>query len=257
MLIQITNKCYENCSHCLQDSSVIGQHMSDETFEELLKFVKKVDPMILAISGGEPTAHPKFYEICKRLDDLGIVFTICSNGTWIFDKELEEKVNEVLKMKMMVAMQVYSHPDFYKDYQQISSYNFPESVVVTTDKIRAMQDLGRAKHSTSAQEYIKNEPHYMSCLNTALVAKQVDSFHSLLSTLEMSAKYCKPLVDWKGEIHMSESWLCQSIGHISESPEVVFERMKKFKPCGGCKNYKIFMKDNSPRVMISKQILGL
>jgi len=37
MLIKVTNYCSMGCSHCREDWTVAGKHMTDETFEKALE----------------------------------------------------------------------------------------------------------------------------------------------------------------------------------------------------------------------------
>ncbi|MBF0489174.1 MAG: radical SAM protein [Candidatus Omnitrophica bacterium] len=64
--IEITNACNITCSNCTR---FVGHH--DKVFFMELDFVEKaIDslegfPGFIGIMGGEPTAHPRFVEICK------------------------------------------------------------------------------------------------------------------------------------------------------------------------------------------------
>ena len=54
------------------------------------------------------------------------------------------------------------------------------------------------------------------------------------------AKFCRPLIDPNGNIHMSESWLCPAVAHVSDGVAVAFRKMKASRPCQGCRLYKNF-----------------
>ena len=85
MLIMITNRCYENCPHCMENSNPEGQMMDGRTFHKAVMFAKYIGSSVIALSGGEPTTHPDFFKFCKSLNDEDkMPFTVDSDGTWAF-----------------------------------------------------------------------------------------------------------------------------------------------------------------------------
>ena len=88
MLIQITNRCHMNCPHCMQDSSPRGKHMTEEIFDQVLDFCRDARPMVVNVTGGEPTEHPSWASMVRRLYNIpGVeILTIITNGSWIEDK---------------------------------------------------------------------------------------------------------------------------------------------------------------------------
>lgn len=86
MLFQITNTCHEVCPHCMQCSKPDEPHASLDLLPYVANFYRFIHAPILVISGGEPTTHPDFVQICNYFAHAGgIRFTIVSNGTWVFD----------------------------------------------------------------------------------------------------------------------------------------------------------------------------
>lgn len=60
MYVMITSRCNMTCKHCSQACTAEGDDMSLRTFRRALRCtVRRGDP--LAIGGGEPTIHPKFW----------------------------------------------------------------------------------------------------------------------------------------------------------------------------------------------------
>ena len=87
MIIQITNRCHMGCKHCMQDSNPNGKNMTEETFLDVLAFVREAEPMVVNVTGGEPTEHPLWRAFSRAL--LGVksvaVLSILTNGCWIED----------------------------------------------------------------------------------------------------------------------------------------------------------------------------
>lgn len=81
----ITRRCNLSCVHCYSDST--SQHYEGELSLDECKAV--LDdlagfgvPAVL-FSGGEPTMHPHFFELCEYASSLGLRVTISTNGTLI------------------------------------------------------------------------------------------------------------------------------------------------------------------------------
>jgi organic radical activating enzyme len=64
--LQITTKCNMTCKHCGYACSRKGKHMEYHRVLDALKFLSnEMDYEMLSIGGGEPTMHPRFFDILK------------------------------------------------------------------------------------------------------------------------------------------------------------------------------------------------
>jgi radical SAM protein with 4Fe4S-binding SPASM domain len=81
----ITRRCNLKCVHCYQDSD--SKHYPGELNWEQCQGV--VDDLAdykvpaLLLSGGEPTIHPKFFELAEYATSKGLRLTLSTNGTRI------------------------------------------------------------------------------------------------------------------------------------------------------------------------------
>lgn len=245
MLIQITNRCHMGCPHCMQDSKANGKHMTEETFLDVLKLCHKTNPRLISISGGEPLEHPNWSEIaCSLLCVRSALFVnILTNGFWIEDDHTRFMMAKLIKQsKGRVKVQVYSHPDYYKNHEWTVEHEKQFKSIGCTpdfDSPIFMQDLGRARKNCKAE--VEKNSYVPSCINSHLIARQAHSLSHFLSMAAQAGKFCRPLIDVDGNIHMSESWLCQSVAHVSEDPAIIFKKMRESSPCGACKLYKNFV----------------
>ena len=87
-----TNMCNLRCKHCYQRAD---HPLPDElSLEEKIRLVEDLDRAgvaAVALSGGEPTIHPHFYQIVYELSKRGIYAAVATNG-WVFaDIEKLEK----------------------------------------------------------------------------------------------------------------------------------------------------------------------
>lgn len=285
MLIQITNNCTMGCHHCLQDSKIGDYHMSDETFQNALLFGLYLGTFRYNISGGEPTSHPRFMELMEILtdflgplnysvinilsSDIGTImqpypsFTIESNGEFIRDKFLVDYIKKLAKHPKMEGIQVCSIKGLYKNYDFISKYKdnilkLSPKIYVRTDGIRAMKDLGRAASNEEYCKQAEDDKWFMSCLNSTLTSKQCGTPEMYSYQLFIHEQTCRPLVDYLGYVHMSESMWCSNVGNVNtDSFSDIWENMKNFKPCGKCSGYKKFVNSDKPNITVLKNIIGL
>ena len=264
MLLQITNNCEEHCEHCLQCSQEESeglQHMTKNVFLKSLDFAKKINTKVVAVSGGEPTLNPEWYDFIKYLNfDAKIPFTLITNGTWIENDEIVDKVKKLMNFDLCAGVQVTSTKRYYKSYDKIvANKNKFESLgrrmFLEIDVPIYMEDLGRARTSEKAQEDIKNNPYHMSCLNACLAFKQLNYIKDIGPVLLNAKQLCKPCVDWQGNIHLSESWLCPSVGSVYDTPNMIWAKAKKFKPCLSCKNSKKFMESEREDIVKARKII--
>lgn len=263
MLIMITNKCNENCPHCMECSNPQGAEMQESTFANAMKFADFIGSNVITLSGGEPTMHPLFYDLCKKINFIHKkLFTICTNGTWFSCEAICERIKIVRRFEYCMGVQVYSNKRFYKDYEAVKAHEqlfrslgciFEETEIV------AMKDLGRAKGNEEAQKMNAESRYFQSCLNASLAAKQVQRPKQYGLSLEgVSRQFCHPMVDFNGNVHLSESWLCPSVGNVDTDKFAdIWHNIQTFKPCGKCNDYKRFMQTSRPDLTRAKILLGL
>ena len=241
MLIQLTNRCHMNCPHCMQDSNPNGPHMSDETFHQLLHFCEVAQPYVVMLSGGEPTEHPKWNEYARELLSLPSVkvMAILTNGAWIEDSKTRIAMAKLIRShKGRVQVQVYTNPKYYRNHQWTVEHEAQFRSIGCRPDFNDplfMQDLGRARKNCVAEtQYSERVP---SCTNSHLLAQQTTSLPHFSAATIASGKMCRPLIDVNGGIHMSESWLCPTVAHITDGINVAFQKMRASRPCGGCRLY--------------------
>ena len=256
MLIMITNRCHMGCPHCMQDAKPSGKLMTDETFEWVLAFVREAKPLVVSVTGGEPTEHPRWAEMTRellRVKPVALV-NILTNGAWIEDKEQRLKMAKLIReAKGRVKVQVYSHPKYYQDHEWTVEHEQQFRSIGCLPDFKSpifMQDLGRAQKN--CLEETEKSDHVPSCINSHLIAVQAHSLPHFLSMAAQAAKFCRPLIDPEGGIHMSESWLCPTVAHVSDGVTEAFRMMKSSRPCQCCRLYKNFVELHPKEMEILK-----
>ena len=200
--------------------------------------------MVVNITGGEPTEHPRWAHIVQSVYNLPSVkiLAILTNGAWIDDDKTRWAMARLIRnAKGVIKVQVYSNPDYYKNHAWTVAHKARyKSIGCITDFTGPifMQDLGRARKN--CQKEVAESDHVPSCINSHLIALQARSLPHFLTMAVQAGKFCRPLIDPDGNIHMSESWLCPAVASVNDGVSVAFDKMRKSRPCKGCQLYRNF-----------------
>lgn len=264
MLVQITNRCRMVCPHCMDESCPDGGLMDDATFGNAIRFVRDNGCPQITISGGEPTEHPHFLDFCKMASRADIKFCVCTNGMWLGDEQAEWRFERVAKLRGFVGAQVYSNPKWYRLHDEtVAKYRAQEErwkglgVLLDLHDIRAMSDIGRAKTCEKAIEEAKASPWHSSCLAAHVTAVQAQNIRQFFHLMIVQARFCSPMIDWRGDFHASESWLCQSFGNVNrDDGQTLFENLKAGRPCGGCIPCKRYLTEDNEKMIKVRELLG-
>ena len=79
--LQLTTKCNMTCKHCGFNCTKYGRHGNFNTIIDAIDFISDYGGDILTLGGGEPTLHPKFFDILKySMDNFDQVW-FATNGS--------------------------------------------------------------------------------------------------------------------------------------------------------------------------------
>ncbi len=79
-LLELTYRCNLDCTFCYNDRELRGTPLSLDQYDRLLQDLCDMGTLNLALSGGEPLAHPDFFRIGARARELGFAVRVKSNG---------------------------------------------------------------------------------------------------------------------------------------------------------------------------------
>ena len=84
LFLELVPVCNNRCAGC---SNVFAQAFLPAPPLTSRQWVAMIEQMVsharcLKLTGGEPTLHPEFEMIASCIDDLGIPFTLITNGRW-------------------------------------------------------------------------------------------------------------------------------------------------------------------------------
>lgn len=90
--LKITDYCNQGCGFCYQNSSADGEHAQLYLYR-LADALQELRVFEVAIGGGEPTTHPKFAELLRRLKGSGIVPNFSTRDlSWMQDHKKREEI---------------------------------------------------------------------------------------------------------------------------------------------------------------------
>lgn len=128
--LSLNNYCNLHCPYCYMSAESIehGEHLSMSNFNSLLHDMKKSRVVQIALGGGEPTLHPNFSEILKKLRIEGdIIPNYTTNGSNLtpdileaskkycgavavsYSEEREEKTLSAVKKLIQFGIQTNLH----------------------------------------------------------------------------------------------------------------------------------------------------
>ena len=277
MLIQITRKCNEKCTHCMVNALPDGQHMDMNTFVNAVYFAISIGSPVIHISGGDPFLHPKFFTFINKATDMlkgrkmGIV--IESNGWWITDTDMSKKIYNLMNTNSIIALlQISTHKSYYPNYEFTMNHKDDFAKIPRCGFVHDWQDKnlvysGRAK-SIMKDDEIKGFPN---CLNlvthahfielTPLLAKNssYDKLKTLVAFLFTRGKSCAPLVDVDGYIRLAECIECTKIANVNKALDYkkLYNDIVSFVPCNSCKRMKNLSHEQLQAIDNQRQRLNL
>ncbi len=79
-MLELTYACNLDCTFCYNDLSLGGKRLSLDQYRSLLDDLAAMGVLNHTLTGGEPLAHPHFFEIAGHARALGFVIRLKTNG---------------------------------------------------------------------------------------------------------------------------------------------------------------------------------
>ena len=80
VLLELTYRCNLDCQFCYNDLSLVGRPLRFAQYRSLLQELARMGVLNVVLTGGEPLAHPRFFELGALARELGFVVRVKSNG---------------------------------------------------------------------------------------------------------------------------------------------------------------------------------
>lgn len=240
MLVCLTYHCSMRCSHCMSDCKPDGQHMTLATFDKVIDFLKKYNPIDhIILSGGEIFEHPNIKDFIQIANVSFQHLTLITNGDILStDRSIYNFVNDIRRNrpKFSLTIQVTSDPKYYPKMlskNQIYRLHKRGAFIDTVPSINGQQlyPQGRALINHKDSNWLTSAP---KCVNSRLLVKQgCSSFSAIINTLVSVNKLCNPSISPDGFIKLGESALCPNCAHIDDDNYTIIDKIRNFK-CYQC-----------------------
>lgn len=171
VLLELTYACNLDCVFCYNDTALEGKPLSFEQYVELLEDVASLGVLNVTLSGGEPLAHPRFFDIASHARRLGFVIRLKTNGHAV-KEPIARRIREEID-PFMVEVSLHGATAAVHDRQTRVAGSFGRLVA----NVRTMKALGmRVRANSVLTRWNEHEVDGMIRLCNELdVALQIDT----------------------------------------------------------------------------------
>ena len=240
MLVKITNRCGMRCTHCMENSTPAGKHMSRDTFLAALALIERLEgvawkrgvPRVLLISGGEATEHPDVIWFLETARAAHYKIILITNGMWLDEPELRAQILRPDWPDLMV--QVTNDPRFYPRAPKDVPTDDPRVVFVPS--LTVLVTLGRLKRSRlPAAPPLRKGP---TSFNLRSLTRSLGDVREALYMLRARAAMgmsgnCSPSISSDGTIVAGETSNCFPIGDVHSTAETITRELVAMQ-CNKC-----------------------
>lgn len=244
MLIKVTNRCGAGCSHCFEDSTPSGSHMTAETFGRALDMTRRVEalawkigcPPSILLSGGECTEHPDIVKMIETVVAQRLLPVLLTNGMWLADKVMRDALLRPEWPHLFV--QVTHDPRFYPsepppriDDRRV---HYVESLSVLMPLGRAARkkggllDLGVPSRKAPSSFNLRSMTRSLGGIEQAIAMMR-----SRVALGLSMAGHCTPTVSDTGDVMAGETRLCFKIGTVDSTNEELTRGLVEMR-CNRC-----------------------
>lgn len=236
VLLELTYACNLDCTFCYNDLSIGGQRLSLEQYRELLEDLASLGVLNLSLTGGEPLAHPRFFEIASHARNLGFVIRIKTNGHAVKEavaRRIRDEIDPYL-----IEVSVHGARPATHDRQTQVAGSFERLVA----NIRTMTAIGlRVKANSVLTRWNEGEIEELLALCDELeVPFQIDTEVTPRDDGDRSTLSIEASADGIARYHQALEARAQRDGTVTDTPSPTDERKAVGAPadkhCGAGSN---------------------
>jgi MoaA/NifB/PqqE/SkfB family radical SAM enzyme len=224
----------------MEDSTVRGEHMSSEVFDQALDFTERAEskawsvgiPPLILISGGECSEHPDLISYLDRVSDRHWIPIMITNGMWLENRDLAA---EILKPDRAIMVQVTHDPRFYPRAPPACS----DPRVTFVPSLTHLVPLGRALRKRGLADMGLPLKEYPSSFNLRSATRHLGSFEQALVLLRGNAAkgksgHCSPAISDNGDVVAGETRSCWKIGTVWSTMDEITQALISMGRCNRC-----------------------
>jgi len=103
-MIELTYRCNLDCFFCYNPKEAPGKPLEYEQYLSLFDELADMQVLFLSLTGGEPLAHPRFFDIGRAARERGFVIRLKSNGHAIRGRLAERLKREVNPFQVEMSL---------------------------------------------------------------------------------------------------------------------------------------------------------
>lgn len=157
VLLEITQKCYTNCSWCYKCENVSpkGEHVPLEKVKERIDWIKKfTNADEITLLGGEPLLHPQFKEIAEYVVAQGLTLDMITSGK-ISKKVPHEVENEAYVWELWRQGKIYFSLSFQPGRNNAEYKSWVKRIIENVPKRKENLEKERERLASSADDESK------------------------------------------------------------------------------------------------------
>lgn len=135
MQLQLTDRCNLKCEFCYNSLDHKPGEMTFDEIRAILAQMRDAGTLFVCLTGGEPTLHPRFFEIARLVREMGFALEVITNATLL--NESHYRLFQEIKPRYIAVslhgLQQASHERLTRT---------PESFNRTRAAIERMKELG-------------------------------------------------------------------------------------------------------------------
>jgi hypothetical protein len=253
------------CTHCSEDSTKLGEHMSSETFGKTLDATWKMEalvkdmglPVFVLFSGGECTEHPDIVKMVEEAMRQGFFVTLVSNGMWLNDPELKAALLRPEWTRPRFNVQVTSDVRFYPT----APPQVDDDRLTYVPQITHLISLGRAarkKHFDKKGLADKKAPGSFNFRSLVHATKSIEQSVLQLRMMAYQGKsgWCTPNIDETGTVRAGESRFCATIGTVDSTTAEMAHAVLTMGSCNTCGLEDVLDQAHKRAIGLSSLYLG-
>lgn len=156
VMLELTYRCNLDCFFCYNDLGLRGTPLRRQQYLDLLDELHELGVLHLVLTGGEPLAHPHFFELGRRARDLRFAVRVKSNGHALrgsLARRLHEEVDPMIVEVSLHGSRAETH-----DRQTRVAGSFDR----LTENLAKMKELGlRLKINSTVTRWNEGELEQM------------------------------------------------------------------------------------------------
>lgn len=102
--VELTYGCDLNCFYCYNDQQKKGVPLRLGQYHLFFDDLVRMGTMTLMLTGGEPMLHPRFFDLAGRVNELGFVITVRTNGNSLTSENCQRLRAEVNPYRVEVTL---------------------------------------------------------------------------------------------------------------------------------------------------------